>query len=274
MYVTWWSSLENARASCCYAPSCLFSLTVALGAATLAGLDYLLQLRSMAFVWTLFLSFGAVLIVSVMRIIRPAEQFKPDAVWVAQKLESNFPLLGQRLSTVCDLYSHRYSLSEIQGQFLDCLAREVRHEIRTLELDRCFRPRVILKPVLMVLFVAVSLGGFNRCSPSASWDCRSAYRAAVDTETLASRCRTACIGLPPKSCQRGNYEIEIRNLNGQLPSDLMLELQWDGLQTSEFISLEHDSLLASYRLTNVLQSFLLSFERWRFFRISAGIRLS
>ena len=72
---------------------------------------------------------------------------------------SNFPLLGQRLSTVCDLYSHGYSLSEIQGQFLDCLAKEVRHEIRTLELDRCFRPRVILKPVLMVLFVAVSLGG-------------------------------------------------------------------------------------------------------------------
>ena len=62
-----------------------------IGATTLAGLDYLLQLRSIAFVWTLFLSFGAVLIVSV-EIIRPAEQFKPDAVWVAQKkLGPTFP---------------------------------------------------------------------------------------------------------------------------------------------------------------------------------------
>ena len=235
--------------------SCLFSLTVALGAATLAGLDYLLQLRSMAFVWTLFLSFGAVLIVSVMRIIRPAEQFKPDAVWVAQKLESNFPLLGQRLSTVCDLYSHRYSLSEIQGQFLDCLAREVRHEIRTLELDRCFRPRVILKPVLMVLFVAVSLGGLIGAYPQQAGIAAQRIVLPWTQKHWPRDVELRVLDYRPRVASGGNYEIEIRNLNGQLPSDLMLELQWDGLQTSEFISLEHDSLLASYRLTNVLQSF-------------------
>ena len=71
--------------------SCLFSLTVALGAATLAGLDYLLQLRSMAFVWTLFLSFGAVLIVSVMRIIRPAEHLNLTPYGSLKSLSPTFP---------------------------------------------------------------------------------------------------------------------------------------------------------------------------------------
>ena len=107
----------------------------------------------------------------------------------------------------------------------------------------------------MVLFVAVSLGGLIGAHPQQAGIAAQRIVLPWTQKHWPRDVELRVLDYRPRVASGGNYEIEIRNLNGQLPSDLMLELQWDGLQTSEFISLEHDSLLASYRLTNVLQSF-------------------
>ena len=140
---------------------CWFSILLLTGAAVLATVDYLLQTRSSSLVWFQFGLFVSMLTLAMAKIIVPAERFRPGLVDVAKRLEQTFPQLQQRLSTVCDLHNRIDELSVIQRQFLNGLAGQVYRELTRLELQQCFRPRVLLRSALSVTGILLCIGIWN-----------------------------------------------------------------------------------------------------------------
>lgn len=240
---------------------CLFTMVMLIGLSTLVAFDYGLHRQSGYLIWVPFAGFLCLLSVAIARFILPAEQYRPSELLIALRIEANYPEIGQRLSTVCDLAQQK-DLSPIQQQFLSGLAAQVRTELTQVEGSRCFRPRVVLKPLLLMLGLFIVLGTLVAIYPQHAviatqrvtmpW-MQQVWPRDVELRVLDYRKRAA-IG--------ADYEIAIRNLKGALPNDLTLEIQWGDRRVSEFVDLEHDGQLAKHQLVNLLESFR--------FRLSGG----
>jgi len=234
---------------------CWFSILLLSGAAVLATVDYFLQTRSNLLVWFQFGLFLIILILAVARIIVPAERFKPGPVDVAKRLEQTFPQLQQRLSTVCDLHNRIDELSGIQRQFLNGLADQVYRELTRLELQQCFRPRVLLRPGLSVTGILLLVLAVVVSSPQ---------QAATATQRLVMpwsgvhwprQYELRVLDYRKQAAEGGDYLIQVVNLHGLLPNDLTLELKWQSAEKSELTRLNGDSKVAELRLNDVLESF-------------------
>jgi len=234
---------------------CWFSILLLTGAAILATVDYLLQTRSNSLVWFQFGLFVSILTLAIAKIIVPAERFKPGLVDVAKRLEQTFPQLQQRLSTVCDLHNRIEELSVIQRQFLHGLADQVYRELTLLELQQCFRPRVLMRPILSVGSILLLVLAVVASSPQ---------HAATATQRLVMpwsgvhwprQYELRVVDYRKQAAEGGDYLIQVVNLHGPLPHDLTLELKWQSAEKSELIRLGGDSQVAEFLLNDVLESF-------------------
>ena len=234
---------------------CIFVSLLLSGIALLATVDYLLQLRSPFVVWFQFALFIALLLVTVAKIIVPAERYRPSLVEVARRLEVAFPQLHQRLSTVCDLYERKCELSPVQLQFLNGLAVEVSEDVSRLELERCFRPHTLLRPVLSATVVLLLIVSMLISSPQQVATATQRVVMPWSGQYWPREFELRVIDYRTQAAEGGDYLIEIINLNGSLPDDLSLEILWESAETSEQIRLFQTGRVTEYRLNDLLESF-------------------
>lgn len=239
---------------------CWFSILILVGAGILATVDYLLQSRSNLLVWFQSGLFLTILTLAMTKIIVPAERFKPGPVDVARRLEQIFPQLQQRLSTVCDLHSRIEELTVIQRQFLNGLADQVYRELTLLELQQCFRLRVLMRPILSVTSILLLVLIVIVSSPQ---------QAATATQRLVMpwngvhwprQFELRVVDYRKQVAEGGDYLIQVVNLHGPLPPDLTLELKWQSAEKSELIRLGGEAKVAEFHLNDVLESFKFRLE--------------
>lgn len=234
---------------------CLFVCLLLSGTALLATMDYLLQLRSPYVVWFQFALFITLLLLTVSKIIVPAERYRPGLVEIARRLEVTFPQLHQRLSTVCDLSERKSELSPVQLNFLDGLAAEVSEEVSRLELERCFHPHALLRPVLSVSAVLLLIVSMLIASPQQVATATQRVIMPWSGQDWPREFELRVIDYRAQVAEGGDYLIEVVNLNGSLPDDLLLEIQWESADTSEQIRMFQTDKVSEFRLGNLLESF-------------------
>lgn len=233
----------------------LFATFLLAGTALLATVDFLLQLRSGVLAWLPFGLFLLLLIAAISKLIVPAERYRPELVTVARRLEMSFPQLNQRLSTVCDLYQRIDRLSGTQRQFLNSLAGQVNKELVRLDLEQCFQPRVLLRPALGLAGVLLMVLSVLVVSPQQVATATQRVVMPWSGQRWPRDFELRLIDYRSQAAEGGDYLIEVVNLNGELPSDLTLELQWESAETSELIRFSTASGKAEYRFNNLLESF-------------------
>ncbi len=231
----------------------LFFLLVV--ATLLIMLDCLLRLRSHAVLWLQFSFLLSVLAWATARIIVPAEKYQPDLVLIARRIEETFPELDQRLSTVCDLYQQVDELSRVERHFLEGLARQVSAELSSLKLDQCFRPRVLLRPVLSVLIVMGVLSIWLVVNPEQLATATQRVVMPWSGHQWPREFELRVIDFRSQAAEGGDYVLSVSNSRGKLPDDLTLEIRWFGSESSEFFRLEPSGDEAEHRLNSVRESF-------------------
>ena len=139
--------------------------------------------------------------------------------------------------------------------FLDGLAAEVSEEVSRLELERCFHPHALLRPVLSVSAVLLLIVSVLIASPQQVATATQRVIMPWSGQDWPREFELRVIDYRAQVAEGGDYLIEVVNLNGSLPDDLLLEIQWESADTSEQIRMFQTDKVSEFRLGNLLESF-------------------